>query len=77
MPATTLKVSTTTRDRVKALRTAEHRTADQVINAALDQLEHEYRRQLMRQQSMLAVHDPADRAEVAAVQADLDELRAW
>lgn len=75
--ATTIKVSTATRDRVKALSTPEHRTADQVVNVALDQLEYERRRQLMRRQSMIAVNDPADRAAIDAVRADLDELRAW
>ena len=75
--ATTLKVSFQTRDRVKGFRDAEHRTADQVINAALDQLEYERRRQLMRRQSLLAVHDPTDRAAIDAVRTDLDELRAW
>jgi len=74
---TTLKVSVQTRDRVKGFRNAEHRTADQVINAALDQLEYERRRQLMRRQSATAVNDPADRAEIDAIQADLDDLRAW
>jgi predicted transcriptional regulator len=77
MPSTTLKVSTVTRDRVKALSDAEHRTADQVINMALDYLERENRRRRMREQSLAALNDPVDRAEATAVQADLDDLRAW
>jgi predicted transcriptional regulator len=77
MTVTTLKVSTQTRDRVKALSDAEHRTADQVINAALDQLERSRRRRQMRDESQAALADPADRAESRAVQDDLDDLRAW
>jgi predicted transcriptional regulator len=77
MTATTLKVSPATRDRVKALSDAEHRTADQVINAALDELERERRRRTMREDSQRAMLDPADQEAVAALRADMDDLRAW
>jgi hypothetical protein len=77
MGATTLKVSTATRDRVKAVSDAEHRTADQVINAALDQLERSRRHQRMREQSLAALPDAADRAEIQAVQEEVEDLRAW
>jgi predicted transcriptional regulator len=77
MGATTLKVSTATRDRVKAISDAEHRTADQVINAALDQLERFRRHRRMREQSLAALPDGADQAELQAVQEDVEELRAW
>jgi predicted transcriptional regulator len=75
--ATTLKVSEETRDRVKALSDAQHRTADQVINAGLDALERERRRQQMREESRQVLTDPADREEMRRVLEDMEELRAW
>ena len=74
--ATTLKVSTETRDRVKALGDAELRTADQVINFALDLLERDRRRTLMREQSRALGQDADDLQEMRAVQAEMEDLRA-
>jgi predicted DNA-binding WGR domain protein len=75
--ATTLKVSETTRDRVKAFSDAEHRTADQVINAALDELEAQRRRRRMREQSRAGMADPADQEAVAALRVATEDVRAW
>ncbi len=77
MGGTTLKVSPATRDRVKALSDAEHRTADQVINAALDQLEREHRRRTARGDALRLSQEPADREEMRRVMEDMEELRAW
>jgi predicted transcriptional regulator len=75
--ATTIKVSTETRDRVKALADDEHRTADQVINRALDLMERERRRQRMREESLALLNDPVHRAEIAAIQRETEDMRAW
>jgi predicted transcriptional regulator len=75
--ATSLKVSEVTRDRVKALSDAEHRTADQVITAALDELEVARRRRRMREQSQAGLVDPGDQAALRALQEDVADARAW
>lgn len=77
MAVTTIKVSAETRDRVKAFGDAEHRTADQVINVALDVLERDRRRRRMREESRAALTDPADREAVRQLRTDLEDLGAW
>jgi hypothetical protein len=74
---TTLKVTEKTRERVKALTDAEHRTADQVINAGLDALERQRRREQMREESRAGLTDPADQDALRRVREDMDDLRAW
>jgi hypothetical protein len=74
---TTLKVSEKTRDRVKALSNTEHRTADQVISAALDELEIQRQRRRMREQSQAGMDDPADQEAIAALRAETEDIRAW
>lgn len=73
MAATTLKVTDATRDRVKALGDERHRTADQVINAGLDALEHERRRRQMRDESRAVLADPGDQEAIQRVREDM----AW
>ena len=77
MTVTTIKVSAKTRDRVKALSDSEHRTADQIINVALDTLEHDRRCRQMREESRAALADPADQDAIRRVRADLEDLGAW
>jgi predicted transcriptional regulator len=77
MTATTIKVSPQTRDRVKAVGEAEHRTADQVVNAALDAYQLEARRRRARADAARLRSDPEDQAEMRRVMEEMEELRAW
>jgi hypothetical protein len=74
---TTLKVSPATRDRVKAVGADRHLTADQVINAALDQLDRDQRRRQMREESRIGMIDPRDQDAIAELRIELDDVRAW
>jgi len=73
---TTVKVQLATRDLIKQLGDERRWTADQVISAGVDSLRREQRRQQASREAMLIASDEADLAEVRAVQADLDALRA-
>jgi predicted transcriptional regulator len=75
--ATTLKVSEETPDRVKALGDAQHRTADHIINAGLDALQRQRRRDQMREESRAGLADPADPDAIRRVREEMDDLRAW
>ncbi len=73
---TTVKVQVATRELIKQLGDERRWTADQVISAGVDALRREQRRQQASREAMLIASDEADLAEVRAVQADLDALRA-
>jgi hypothetical protein len=73
---TTVKVQVATRELIKQLGDERRWTADQVISAGVDALRREQRRQQASREAMLIASDDADLAEVRAVQADLDALRA-
>lgn len=77
MAATTIKVSSKTRDRVKALSATEHRTADQIVADALDALDLARLRRQAHKDAERLVNDPADRAEMRRVMDDMEGLRAW
>lgn len=77
MTATTIKVSPETRDRVKALSTTGHGTADQIVAAALDALELTQLRRQAREDAERLANDLADREEMRQVMEDMEELRAW
>jgi hypothetical protein len=73
---TTVKVQVATRELIKQLGDERRWTVDQVISAGVDALRREQRRQQASREAMLIASDDADLAEVRAVQADLDALRA-
>jgi predicted transcriptional regulator len=67
MSMTTIKVSTTTRDRIKALGAAQHQSADAVILEALAELE---RRVFWDQFDAAVAENPGDLAAESALYAD-------
>jgi lysine/ornithine N-monooxygenase len=72
---TTIRVKTTTRDRIRTL--GGGRSADDVILAALNELERRRINDLMREQSLAISRDPAELAEAQAIAEDLEYARAW
>ena len=74
---TTVRVRRTTREALAARGEGRGQTMDDVIQAGLAALEwDELRRQAEADARRLA-HDEADLAEVRAIQADMEHLRAW
>lgn len=73
---TTVKVQVATRELVNRLGEERRWTADQVISAGVESLRREQRRSQASREAMLIAADDDDLAEVRAVQADLDALRA-
>lgn len=69
---TTVKVRLTTRARLKSR--GPSRTADDVINQALDALDREEGRRRMREQSHRVSQDPHDRREIESIMADMHYL---
>lgn len=74
---TTIKVHQRTRDRLRALADDQLRTADDVVNAALDELERRRRREEMRNRSLELLDDPEEQAALARLRADTEHLGAW
>lgn len=77
MSVSSIKVSSHTRERVKSAGLRTHQTAEQVINAALDELERRQRHDRMRQEAETLAQDSADLAEAQAILSDMESLRAW
>ena len=73
---TTVKVQVATRELVNRLGEERRWTADQVISAGVASLRREQRRLQASREAVLIAADDDDLAEVRAVQADLDALRA-
>lgn len=73
---TTVKVQTTTRDLLLALGAERRQSADQVIVAALAALHRDERRRLAAAEARSIKDDPADLAEVRAVQQEMASLHA-
>ncbi len=72
---TTVKVHTSTRDLLLQLGAARRQSADQVIRAALEAMKRDERRQVAVQEARAIRDDPADLAEIRAIQQDMDSLR--
>ena len=73
---TTVKVQTTTRDQLLELGAARRQSADQVILAALAAMRRDERRQVAAAEALALKHDPADLAEIRAIQQDMAALHA-
>lgn len=73
---TTVKVQTSTRDLLLRLGASRRQSADQVIVAALAALERDGRRQVAAAEALAIKNDPADLAEIHAIQQDMAALRA-
>lgn len=71
---TTVKVQTSTRDLLLELGAARRQSADQVILAALAALRRDERRRVAAEEARSIRDDPADRAEIRAIQRDLAAL---
>ncbi len=72
---TTVKVQTTTRDRLLQLGASRHQSADQVILAALDAMSRDERRRVAAEEARAISEDPVDLAEVRAIQLDIAALQ--
>lgn len=77
MSVSSIKVSSHTRERVKAVGSRTHQTAEQVINAALDELERRERHDRMRREAEALAQDATDLAEAQAILSEMESLRAW
>ncbi len=73
---TTVKVQTSTRDLLLELGAARRQSADQVILAALEAMRRDERRQVAAAEARAIRDDPADLAEIRAIQQDRDALHA-
>lgn len=73
---TTVKVQSSTRDRLMEIGASRRETADQVIRAALAAMQREERRRTAAAEARAIANDPADLAEVLAIQQDMAALRA-
>lgn len=73
---TTVKVQTSTRDLLLALGASRRQSADQVILAALAAMRRDERRHVAAAEARMVRDDPADLAEVRAIQEDIAALNA-
>ncbi|HEV7167586.1 MAG TPA: hypothetical protein VIG41_08900 [Micrococcaceae bacterium] len=67
---TTVKVQTSTRDLLLKVGAARHQSADQVILTALAAMRRDERRQVAAAEARAIRDDPADLAEIRAIQQD-------
>ncbi len=72
---TTVKVQRSTRDLLLKLGAARRQSADQVIRAALAAMTRDERRSVAAAEARAIKDDPADRAEIDAIQEDLIALQ--
>lgn len=73
---TTVKVQTSTRDLLLEIGAARRQSADQVIVAALAAMHRDERRQVAAAEARAIKDDPADLAEIRAIQQDAAALHA-
>lgn len=71
-----MKVQTSTRDLLLQIGAARRQSADQVILAALAAMQRDERRQVAAEEARAIKNDPADRAEIRAIQQELAALNA-
>ena len=71
---TTVKVQTSTRDLLLQLGASRRQSADQVIRAALEAMRRDERRGVAAEEARAVKVDPADLAEVRAIQQDMAAL---
>lgn len=73
---TTVKVRTSTRDLLLQIGAARRQSADQVIVAALAAMRRDERRRIAAVEARAIQDDPADLAEVRAIQQEMAALHA-
>ncbi len=73
---TTVKVQTSTRDRLAAVGVARRLTADQVIVSALEAMERDELRKRAAAEALAFRDDPDEIAEIRAIQEDMAALHA-
>lgn len=73
---TTVKVQTSTRDLLLKLGASRRQSADQVILAALAAMQRDDRRHVAAAEARMIKDDPADLAEVRAIQEEIAALHA-
>ncbi|MGL4743559.1 MAG: hypothetical protein ACRCZD_08020 [Phycicoccus sp.] len=72
--STTVKVQTSTRDLLLSIGASRHQSADQVIVAALAAMKRDERRRTAAAEARAIADDPADLAEIRAIQNDIAAL---
>lgn len=73
---TTVKVQTSTRDLLLQIGATRRQSADEVILAALAAMQRDERRQLAAREARAIKNDPADLAEIRAIQQEMAALHA-
>jgi hypothetical protein len=73
---TTVKVQTSTRDLLLQIGASRRQSADQVILAALAAMQRDERRHVAAEEARAIRDDPADLAEISAIQQDMAALHA-
>ena len=73
---TTVKVQTSTRDRLLELGAARRQSADQVILTALAAMGRDERRHIAAAEALAIRDEPAEQAEIRAIQQDMAALHA-
>ena len=73
---TTVKVQTSTRDRLLELGAARRQSADQVILTALAAMRRDERRHIAAAEALAIRDEPAEQAEIRAIQKDMAALHA-
>ncbi len=68
---TTVKVQTSTRDLLLQLGASRHESTDQVILAAVAAMHRDRRHQVAAAEALAIKDDPADLAEIRAIQQDM------
>jgi hypothetical protein len=71
---TTVKVQTSTRDLLLQIGASRRQSADQVIVAALAAMQRDQRRRIAAADARAIKDDPADLAEIRAIQQDMAAL---
>ncbi|WP_308468736.1 hypothetical protein [Rathayibacter soli] len=71
---TTVKVRSSTRDLLLKIGASRHESADQVIVAALEAMNRDERRRIAAEEARAIKDDPADLAEVRAIQQEMAAL---
>lgn len=55
----------------------EYGSTSNTIKVAIHNLAEERRRRVLREETLALANNPDDQAEIRAVMAEMDELRAW
>jgi predicted transcriptional regulator len=74
---TTVRVQSSTRDRLRKAAKGEHVTVDTLIRAALDAYEWSQLRKQATSESLALLNDPEEQRAAREINAEMASLRAW